>query len=305
LRKSKTGAGMKLWCLVIALTFLAAFASDSLGQSKRVPTKGQQDQTQSQEQKAAPDQRGTEQLPLVIQPLPTKKTTDMAEHERRDAEEKYNSDWWSWLISVLTIAALFGQLVVFIAQAYFLRGTLRATAYAANAAKAAAEHIPHVERSYLFIVVNEETIRKPLLDAYTLANSTNQDSIIITPLDVEFSFENQGRTPAVIREISASLYHGGELPPVPTAYIAALELLPTNRYVAPNGATEPKEVTVQTPISYQAATSIARGDSFIWFIGRVLYDDIFGSTHEHAFVWRFSKGYFLPFYGNEKYVRNT
>ena len=180
-----------------------------------------------------------------------------------------------------------------------------ATFIAAIAAKQAAEHIPRVERAYLFVVVNDETFRKPLLDAYVLANSTNQDSLVIAPLSVEFSFENQGKTPAVVREISASISHLSELPPAPT-YIADLRLLPKNLYVAPSKPTEKTEVSLQGPVSYRGATSICgRGDSFIWFFGRILYDDIFGNAHEHAFVWRFSMGYFLPYYGNEKYIRNT
>jgi hypothetical protein len=116
---------------------LAAFASDSWGQSKRPPTKGQQEQTQSQEQKAAPDQRGTDQLPFVVQPLPTKKTAEIAEKEKREAKEKTDSDWWTLRLAQWTLLALFGQLAVFIAQAIYLRGTLEATATAANAAEKA------------------------------------------------------------------------------------------------------------------------------------------------------------------------
>jgi hypothetical protein len=66
------------------------------------------------------------------------------------------------------------------------------TRTAAEAAKIAADHIPRVERAYLFMVVNGETIRHPIMAAYAAANSTNQDEIIETPLDIEFSFENQG-----------------------------------------------------------------------------------------------------------------
>jgi hypothetical protein len=53
----------------------------------------------------------------------------------REAKEKANSDWWTWLLSILTVAALVGQGAILAAQAYFLRGTLKETAQAAEAAQ--------------------------------------------------------------------------------------------------------------------------------------------------------------------------
>jgi hypothetical protein len=177
---------MRFRYLVVALTLLAPFASDSWGQSKRHPAKGQQEQTQSQEQKTAPNQRGTDQLPLIVQPLPTKKTADIAEREKRDAEEKANSDLWTWLLTLLTVVALFGQLAVFIAQAYFLKGTLIATADAAKAAVIAAQHIPRVERAYLFV------------GPYDPCEMWNEDATQrITTCGL--TFENQGKTPAILK----------------------------------------------------------------------------------------------------------
>jgi hypothetical protein len=144
-----------------------------------------------------------------------------------------------------------------------------------------------------------------LMAACANANSTNQDELIDDTLDVEFSFENQGKTPAIIREISVSLHHWSQLPAVPPAYTSELKCFPTNRYVAPGKLTEIKAITVQTPITRESASSLLRGDSFIWFFGRAIYDDVFGDRHEHAFIWRYSVGYFLPYYGNDKYEKNT
>jgi len=132
--------------LVIALAIALAVDSHSHYVSA---AKRQQQQTQSQQQNTTQDQRGNEQSPLVVQPLPTKKTAEEAARETRETKEKTVSDWWTWFLGVLTICALFGQLAVFIAQAYFLRGTLLATEAAANAAKQAADFIPNVERGHI------------------------------------------------------------------------------------------------------------------------------------------------------------
>src|SRR5262249_37745769 len=136
-------------CVVIALPIVLAFFMDS--QSHHVSAaEPQQPQTQSQQQKTTEDQRGPDQSHFVVQPLPTKKTAEEAAREEREAKDKANSDWWTWFLGVLTIIALFGQLAVFVAQAYFLKGTLVATQDAAFAARRATEHIPKVERGYIF-----------------------------------------------------------------------------------------------------------------------------------------------------------
>ncbi len=206
----------------------------------------------------------------------------------------------------LTAAATIVIAVFTTVLGIFTVSLARSTRTAAIAAQDAAEHIPRAERAYLFMVVNGETIRKPLMDAYAGADSTNQDEIIRIPLAIAFSFENQGRTPAIVREISVSLHHWSDLPANPPVYTSELQYLPTNTYVASGKATEQKEITrFAGPVTRQAATSLLRGDSFIWFFGRIIYDDVFGARHEHAFIWRYGIGYFLPYYGNDKYIKNT
>jgi hypothetical protein len=69
--------------LVLAMLLIIGGA---WGQSRPPPmTIRQQSQTQSQQQKTESDQRGTEQLPLVVQPLSTKKT---AEERQRDYDDR-------------------------------------------------------------------------------------------------------------------------------------------------------------------------------------------------------------------------
>jgi hypothetical protein len=191
---------MRLRCLVAALALLSAFASDSWGQSKKSPTKSQQEQTKSQEQKAAPDQRGTDQFPLVVQPLPTKKNAEIAEKEKREADEKTNSDLWTWIFSLLTIAALFGQLAVFIAQAYFLWGTVEATAAAANAAVDATD-LARQE----FIATHRPRIIVYGMEVQLLGDTETQRK-------VHFRYVNAGDTDAFVTSIhSRVLWHSKDM----------------------------------------------------------------------------------------------
>ena len=126
---------LKLHHGFLALALLLATGGDSLGKSHRTPAiKSDNNQTQSQKQTTAPDQRGTEQQPFIVQPLPTKKSAEETTRDAREAKEKTDFDWWTWFLSVLTVAALFGQAAILAAQAYFLRRTLNVTGQAAEAA---------------------------------------------------------------------------------------------------------------------------------------------------------------------------
>ena len=79
---------MRIRNLVIALTFLAAFGSDSWGQSKRLSPKSPPEQTQP----AAPDLRGTEQSPLVVRVIPTPQTDAEREGEAKERERAAKAD---------------------------------------------------------------------------------------------------------------------------------------------------------------------------------------------------------------------
>jgi hypothetical protein len=126
---------MGLRCLVIALTFLAAFVSDSWGESKRVS----QPQAQPTQQQTAPDQRGTQNQPVIVKILPTPDAEAKAEKDSAEQEEKRKLDRDTLLLSKLTVGIIFLQLLIFGVQAYYLRGTLVATATAATAAESAAK----------------------------------------------------------------------------------------------------------------------------------------------------------------------
>ena len=73
---------MRLRYLVVALMFLAAFASNHWEQlNQRHPP-----QSKQAAQPAAPDQRGTDQVPLTVKILPAQdaeKQADKAEHKQR------------------------------------------------------------------------------------------------------------------------------------------------------------------------------------------------------------------------------
>jgi hypothetical protein len=167
---------------VIVLAFLAANASDSWGQSKR-PS---QPQTQPTQQQTAPDQRGTENSPVVVKILPTQENEEKAKADAKEHDEKRKLDRDTLWLSAATVTIIFFQLLIFAAQAYFLGGTLRATADAAKAAIEAAKHIPRVERAYLFVGPSKPRLMWKLNEDYQI-------------IQVGLTFENQGKTPAILK----------------------------------------------------------------------------------------------------------
>jgi hypothetical protein len=264
---------MRLGCLAIALTLWAAFASDSWGQSKRPPAKGQQDQTQSQEQKAATDQRGTEQFPLVVQPLPTKKTADIAKQEKRDADEKTSSDWWTWLLTLLTVVALFGQLAVFVAQAYFLKGTLKVTAIAAGAAKESAD----LAKNSLLIA------NRPIItvDPLILSGPTE----VLNAPHIRFGLKNSGHGAAIIDRIDVT---------VETSLPRALTLQTNSGLVGSeiNGTIEPHQSMSDLRVASEVLAvnelpNIWTGNVMLAVTFRITAHDILDNPYNQTFPFEF------------------
>jgi hypothetical protein len=173
---------MRLRCLVVALAFLAANASDSWAQSKRSPP-----QTQPTQQQTAPDQRGTENSPAFVKVLPAQETAEKAQAEAKEHDEKRKLDADTLWLSKLTVGIIFLQLLIFGAQAYFLWGTLKATASAAQAAIDAAELASKHERAYLFTGPVEEG---------GISIDYQQSTV-----QIQFEIENSGRTVGILKKL--------------------------------------------------------------------------------------------------------
>jgi hypothetical protein len=116
---------MRLRRLAVALTLLAAFASDSWGQSKDAP-KRNEPQAQSKDiQKHPPaDQRGTDNSPLVVRVLtPPQDRTEAAQPSKAN-DEKPPTDWYMFGVTVVLAFIAVLQLIAFIVQARRLGQTI-------------------------------------------------------------------------------------------------------------------------------------------------------------------------------------
>jgi hypothetical protein len=235
---------------------------------------------------------------------PTQPQTDTKSGEHSPGN-KPEIAWWQDPVAVFTLGLVFIGVVqagIFFGQMRLIGKSLGPAEQAAKAAQAAAEHIPRVERAYLFVKVKNENFGV-ILSEYTKMTDDNLEERIGSSLVVDFSIENQGKTPAIIKGVSAQMFHYKALPDEP-GYGAPLDL-PKNRHLGAEKESSPDIMVPMLAPTYGIVGSLMRAESAIWFYGRVTYDDIFGDPHEHRFCWRYSSGYFLPYYRNENYIKNT
>ena len=176
---------MRFYCLVIALTFLTANASDSWGQSKRPPQ--DKNQTQRTEQPTATDQRGTPQSPAIVKILPSEDAEAKAKQEAEDRAAKNRLDTNTIRLTIAAIVVAILQFIGISIQAYYLKGTLRATAAAAQAAIDAAALASQHERAYMFTGPAEDG---------GITIDDEQSTLV-----VQFEIENSGRTVGILKRL--------------------------------------------------------------------------------------------------------
>ncbi len=256
-------------------------------------------QAKGTEQKAKPDTRGTEQSPLVIKVNPSPINDEKAAEEKKERQEKSDSDWW--LVKLTGTLAAIGllQLFVFGLQARRLRQTIEemkvataATQKAANAAKDSADTA---------LVAN-----MPVLSPYVtnIGNIHPLQAIVFTGSDgiqtvefdshIFFTFDNYGRTPGIIREVRADLFlvDGSKLPAVTFDNLPLHDhevIIPGDARNGTGGTSviDYKKHFSLTPTEFNKLLSEASSEyRRIVLIGRVIYEDFFEMRHTRLFcVW--------------------
>jgi hypothetical protein len=180
---------MKLRCLVIALALLAAFASDSWGQSNRPAL----------------------QTAPIAEPQPAKHGDEKAAAESSESSKETAEGTEYWIYRGYKVKITDGMLVLFtlalvaisLSQAIFLKGTLAATAVAADAARDQTL-FAKLERPYLYI-----------FNASGLKIDLDQEDPFYY---LKYSVANYGKTPARVESASIGI-NVGVAPEQPDAAI--------------------------------------------------------------------------------------
>jgi hypothetical protein len=203
----------------------------------------------------------------------------------RESDQSHQDErWWEWVFHdatgffTLWLVVVGGvQASLFVWNLRLIKKTLAPAEAAAKAATVAAEHIPRVERAYVFL---ERTL-----------------NIRVTPnpgggevLRVEFAFHNHGKTPAIFRRIEVDIRRVDAYP---------TRLRDTGASDMPPGLVlSSDETTVFFPrvtlIQPEEWMSFMRRQPLLLFLGKVEYRDIFGTMHETGFCFEWQSGGFAP-----------
>jgi hypothetical protein len=125
-------------------------------------------------------------------------------------------------------------------------------------------------------------------------------------LSVHYRYENHGNTPAVIRAASVEFAHLTRLP----SDLRYRDTPVDDEIVIRGGEANPRDKAetryLTTPLTQEDVIRLSNGESFLWFYGHIVYDDIFGKGHETAFCWYYddlAKSFYQ--YGGRRYNYRT
>jgi hypothetical protein len=247
----------------MALMLLAAFSSDSFGQSKKPPAP----QAQPAQQQAAPDQRGTQNEPVIVKVLPAQDAEAKAEKDSAEQEEKRKLDRDTLFLTKMTVGIIFLQLLIFILQALYLRGTLIATTKAANAAESAAKTADKA------IELSESA--SLTVDMWSVENwGTPQPT-------VKFHIYNSGKNTAQILELVCRAPVAVELPETPNYTDAP------KSPVALIAIGSRNESALRPPFSPEQIAAIEAGAVTLFVYGKITFKSVnFNSIWELGFAQR-------------------
>lgn len=183
----------------------------------------------------------------------------------------------------------------------------RSTRIAANVAKQSAEALSQSERAHIFAKVLEWS---DISEATTVGNEEGlqRDGPIPASIKVEFCFENHGKTPAVLKMISRDIVYWASPPKWHIALTGNIPVvgLPREGDEIVDSGRETKGMNCEaTNLVVRQAQSVIRGRLYVWFYGRVIYDDVFGATHEHRFIYRRDTDGRLRSFSHPEYSKNT
>lgn len=148
---------------------------------------------------------------------------------------------------------------------------------AADAAKASAEALPNVERAYLFLDGKLESQLH-----WPTATSEKRESVI-RPI-----FKNHGKTPAILKELYWDVLVLDRLPGQREVDALRGGPFPVSLIIGSGGKSEPFDVPFSIDGSDVDSILLSRS-RYMYFVGRVRYDDVFGKTHETGFCIQYRR----------------
>lgn len=179
---------------------------------------------------------------------------------KKAKEDCYLYEVWEWAthdaISVYTLFLAIFTGVIGVTAIVQIRYLRRAT-----------EHIPRVERAYVFLAAEFQHTRRP----NTIPNTGDI-------VEVRFALKNHGKTPAIMRRINAEIRVVDQLP---IAFREIASDMPPGLVISAGETTDFFTHRQLIPAADWAA--FPRRTRLLLFLGVVYYTDVFGDPHETGF----------------------
>jgi hypothetical protein len=306
---------MRFRCLVIALALLAAFVSDSWGQSRQ----------KSPEQKPAAQQtgsdlRGTEQSPLIVKVAPALKTDADREAETNERErvakadkqkEKSDADLVKYTAelalfteglfaaTVALFVATLGLVVAAMIQSRDMKASIAVNRTAANAALRQANAMVAIEspifaiRQLKLVGFEDEQGAVPTADPVP----PGLPPPFCRPLIL---MENRGRTEMTINRVFCDWIVAPTIDETPEYHF---EEVWNGALVKESAAWFPSQNGIR--LNQLEAETIENFGQFLWVYGKIIYTDFMGDQFEHGYIarWTTSQGFVRDPLANYEYKR--
>jgi hypothetical protein len=271
---------MKLRYLVIALAFVATFASGSWGQSKQQTPPPTQSAQSNQPPKTY--ERGTDQSPVIVKVLPTKESDEKAAADSRREDEKTANDrslarfteLLFWATGALCIIALC-QLFVFGWQGIQLKRTVDITKESVNLARREfiSSHRPKIRLKHIWLSSS---------DGATFTGKIVAEEPITVRLDV-VNFGDATAFLELINFITEVIPEGNELPQRPRYNQPGIKQFQTGNFPLESGVTFTLNASDGRVLSDQEIASYRNRSIKIYFVGTIQYRDETGLPRQTAF----------------------
>jgi hypothetical protein len=296
---------------VVILAGIVVAQSQEPSPSRGEPTKKEQTQTQKPNQPATNNPQSAPQPPFIVNVLPTPKTEEQAEDERRERKEKAELDRrlvdltgelaeFTAGLFYATVAVAIATIFLVIAtgalgyfgyrQSQDMKDSIRVASANAAASELSAQAAVWVELPTVFV----ENIRCKEQKGFKIRNELPN-----MPVKIEIDFRNVGRSPAIVSIVAIDFGVFRELPAEPRydwrKYTVAIDPKDRCRFVAPN----------ILDLSKKDAAAVRGRSRYLWLWGAIQFDDFMESQHQVGFCacWYWSaesKGFIERYV--EKYV---
>ncbi|MHB1955840.1 MAG: hypothetical protein ACYCOU_19080 [Sulfobacillus sp.] len=254
---------LKLSVLVMLFGCATAYGQQRplLPQSQRPPqTKGQ-----SARQQAAPEQRGTDQLPLTVKIIPTPQSQTEIEREQQQRDEQTRDERKLTNFTGLLVGVGFLQFTAVAVQAVFLYLAFRESKNASDAAnrsaKAAEDSLTKLQRAFV------------ALNAIKYLSHVGPDSSVWWSF--HFSWRNAGNSRA--RNVRTFIAKYFEKEDMPRDFPFAITAEPIETHIPPHA-----EIWAELPVTSEELVAAATGESFLYLWGRAEYRDVFDDTQRYV-----------------------